>query len=194
MTSAFLNVLYFIINIAFSVVLYTLWTRVLLLYFQTNRFNPLRQRIFELTAPICTPFHRKEKPIPLFLPRYDIGAFIAIFIISCLKFVTLGFFLWHKMIPLLWIITSALGSMIVIPADLLFYALLIFAIGTYFKPRPSLMPLFEIIESLTAPLIRMGRYIFPTRLSGIDFSPFIMMVALKALSLFVTTALPLLRV
>ena len=51
------------------------------------------------------------------------------------------------------------------------------------------MPFAEFIKALTDPFIVIGRKIIPD-ISGFDFSPYIMMLVFKVISLFILASLP----
>ncbi len=67
--------------------------------------------------------------------------------------------------------------------DIIFYAVIIGAIGTWFMAYNS-HPIFILIDEICEPLYRPIRKIIPST-SGIDFSPIILLVALNLLQMII---------
>ncbi|MCX7118532.1 MAG: YggT family protein, partial [Legionellales bacterium] len=89
-----------------------------------------------------------------------------------------------------WAITGVytLADLIIQPCDLLFYALLIRVIMSWVNPHWQ-HPLTTILHAVTEPMLQQIRRYLPI-LAGLDFSPFIMMILLKIVTLFVGASLP----
>ena len=51
-------------------------------------------------------------------------------------------------------------------------------------------PLADLLRLVTEPLLRLGRRIIPD-ISGFDFSPYVMLIMLKVITLFISESLPM---
>ncbi len=80
------------------------------------------------------------------------------------------------------------ADLIIQPCNILFYAILIRAIMSFVNPTWQ-HPLAYFLYQLTEPLLILGRRIIPN-ISGFDFSPLIIMVILKVITLFIESNLP----
>ena len=81
-----------------------------------------------------------------------------------------------------------LADLIIQPCNLLFYAILIRVIMSYVNPKWQ-HPATDFLRIITEPLLILGRKIIPD-ISGFDFSPIIMMIILKIITLFIGASLP----
>ncbi|WP_133126770.1 YggT family protein [Legionella nagasakiensis] len=182
------NVGHFLFSLFFSLLTFFLWARIALRYLRVSALHPVSQAIFALTNPIITPLERlfPQKRLP---PRYDWAAFTVLIIIELMKFVLMGLLFLGIMMPVIYILAFTLADLIIQPCNLLFYAIIIRVIMSWINPGWH-HPVADILYLLTEPLFRLGRRIIPD-ISGFDFSPFIMMIILKIITLFISGLLPL---
>ncbi len=187
--SGFIVVAHFLVTLLFSLLLFLLWARMFLRYFKISSLHPISQSINAFIDPLIRPFsnffHEKgKKP-----PRYDWPCFTLIIIVEFIKYLILGFLLYKTILPLGYLILFVITDLVVQPCNLLFYLILIRVIMSWIRPEWH-HPLEEVIRKITDPILAFGRSIIPD-ISGFDFSPFVILIILKAITLFMAASLPL---
>jgi YggT family protein len=187
--SGLIAVGYFLISLLFDVILFTLWTRVALRYLRISSLNPFSRLIYTLTNPIIGPLYSLFRYKDIAKQRYDWPVLIIIFLVEILKVVILCYVVFQALFPFVYILLYALADFIIQPCNLLFFAILIRVIMSYINPFWN-HPIADFLRALTEPLLILGRKIIPD-ISGFDFSPFIMMIILKVITLFINASLPL---
>ncbi len=187
--SGLIAVGYFLVSVFFNLILFALWTRVALRYLKISSLNSFSQLIYTLTSPIVNPFYLLFRFNNTMRQRYDWPVFILIVLAELLKVLFLSLIVFQILFPPLLILIYALADFIIQPCNFLFFALLIRVIMSYANPYWN-HPIASFLHTLTQPLIIFGRKIIPN-ISGFDFSPFIMMIILKMITLFIHASLPL---
>ena len=140
--------------------------------------NQITQLIVKFTDPILVPL----RIIPLYFGRVDLIIIIVIVSITALKiYLNPNFSSFEYSINALFI--AAVAFAIKEVTDIIFYAVIIGAIGTWFMAYNS-HPIFILIDEICEPLYRPIRKIIPST-SGIDFSPIILLVALNLLQMII---------
>ena len=186
--SGFTAVGIFLTSLFFGLVIFTLWLRIALRYFRVSALSPFSQLILTITDPVVRPvnslFKLKYQPGQ----KYDWMAFIILILVECLKIVCLSLLAFHTLMPVVYIFLYVLADLIIQPCDLLFYAILIRVIMSYAKPGWQ-HPVADFLRLLTEPLLILGRKIIPD-ISGFDFSPIVIMIILKVITLFISASLP----
>lgn len=185
-----ISVGYFLATLLFSLVLFVLWMRVILRYFRVSSLHPVGQTIFGLTQSFMVPLERLIYRGQNKLPRYDGVSLAFIAFVELIKFITLGFLAYQTLISADNLVLLSLADMIVQPCNLLFYALLIRVILSWVNPYWLQHPAASILIMITKPLLQFGYKIVPN-ISGFDFSPFIVMIILKVITLFISASVPL---
>lgn len=180
---------YFLFSTGFSFILFVLWIRVALTYFKISPFLNLSQAIFRLTNPILLPIHLVLSRFLKKKSRYDTVCLTAIFIIEMLKYGLMGVLFMQTMLPLLLLVTLSLVSMLVEPCNFLFYAILGRVILSWMNSSTQ-NPFIELLYAITEPMLYRIRKHLPST-GGLDFSPLIAIMALKMVTLFLTTTFPL---
>lgn len=180
---------YFLISLFFGLIIYSLWLRIFLRYFRISSLNQFSSLIHTVTNPLIKPLHLLGKIKYQPGQKYDWLAFIVLVVIEVLKIICLSLVLFHTVIPTLLLIIYVLADLIIQPCNLLFYAILIRVIMSYVNPGWQ-HPMADFLRILTQPLLIIGRKVIPD-ISGFDFSPFIIMVILKVITLFISASLPL---
>lgn len=186
--SGLITVTYFLISTGFGLVSFILWLRFGLRYFRISQVHPIHQMILRLTAPIFKPLYKTLQIHLTSFQRYDWVCFTLIVGIEWCKFLVISLlYFGHTRI---WVITGAytLASLIILPCDLLFYAVLIRVIMSWVNPHWQ-HPLASLLYGVTEPLLQKIRRHIPN-VSGIDFSPFAMLIGLKVITLFLSSSLP----
>lgn len=186
--SGLVSVVFYLISLIFGLVIFCLWLRIALRYLRISTLSPFGQLIHSLTDPVINPvnnlFKLKYQPGQ----KYDWMAFIILIIVEFIKIISLSLLAFHKIIPFLLLVLYVIADLIIQPCDLLFFAILIRVIMSYANPGWQ-HPLADFLRKLTEPLLFLGRKIIPD-ISGFDFSPFIIMVILKLITIFISTSLP----
>lgn len=185
-----LTVTHFLISLSFSLLLFILWMRVLFRYFRISSLHPVSQVIYRFTNPILSPIERlayknRRKP-----PRYDWIGLGAIIIVEFIKLILLSLLLYKTLLPLAYLVLFVMADLIIQPCNLLFYALLIRVVLSWVNPQWQRHPAADVLLMITEPLIKLGRKIIPD-ISGFDFAPFIIMVILKVITLFIEASMPI---
>lgn len=186
--SGFTTVGFYLVSLFFSLIIFTLWIRISLRFLRISALNQFSQLIHTLTNPLVNPLNvllgQKYKPGQ----RFDWIAFAVLVLIEFIKITLLGLLVYKTLLPLLLICIYVVADLIIQPCDLLFYAILIRVIMSYTNPGWQ-HPIADYLRILTQPLLILGRKIIPD-ISGFDFSPFIMMIILKVITLFISAYLP----
>jgi YggT family protein len=178
---------YFLITQLFDLLLYILWIRIALRYFKFSSLHPVSQVINRFTDPLVRPLEHLISPRK-WQKNLDWACFAAIIIIETLKFIILSLLIYGTIMPLFYLILFVFSDLIMIPCNLLFYIILIRVIMSWVNPTWR-HPVADVMKTITEPLLNFGRYLIP-EISGFDFSPFIIMIILKAITLFMSASLP----
>lgn len=186
--SGFTAVGFFLVSLIFGLVIFSLWVRISLRYLRISPLTQLGQLVSTITNPLVKPFillfKQQYKPGQ----KYDWMAFVILILIEFIKILCLSLLAFHTVIPFLFIIMYVLADLIIQPCNLLFYAILIRVIMSYANPRWQ-HPVADYLRLLTEPLLIFGRKIIPD-ISGFDFSPLLIMIILKIITLFIAASLP----
>lgn len=186
--AALITVGYFLFSLFFSSLIFVLWARIALRFFTVSSLSPVRQGIDNLTNPIVKPvagiLGKKNT-----LNRYDWPAFIVLVVVELIKFTLISLLFLSAMLPPIYLLLYTVADLIIQPLNLLFYAIVIRVIMSWIKPDWS-HPFADILRLMTEPALRFGRRIIPD-ISGFDFSPFIILIILKVITLFIQALLPL---
>ena len=184
-----LTVGYFLFALLFSLLGFVLWARIGLRYFRISAIHPVSHLILTITNPIVLPLAHH---FPIQTTRkspYDWPCFCVLVMVELLKFIAIGSLFLGVTLPWTFLPIYTLADLIIQPCNLLFYAMLIQVIMSYVNPHWQ-HPAADVLRLITEPLYRLGRRIIPD-ISGFDFSPFLMMIILKIITLFIRSYLPL---
>ena len=186
--SGFTAVGFFITSLLFGIIIFSIWLRMALRYLRVSTLNAFSQLIYSVTNPLINPIHWVFKQKIKLGHKYEWVAFGVLILIELLKIISLSLLMFHAIIPLLYIVLYVMADLIIQPCDLLFYAVLVRVIMNYTNPGWQ-HPMAAFLRLITEPLFNLGRRIVPD-ISGFDFSPFIALILLKIISLFITASLP----
>lgn len=187
--SGFIAVGHFLVSLFFGLVLLLLWARMFLRFYKISPLHSVSKMVNTFVDPLVRPIEGlipSDKAPP---SRYDWACLAVIIITEIIKFILLGFLLYGTLMPLTYLFVFVLADLIAQPCNLLFYIILIRVIMSWVKPDWH-HPIEEVMRKITDPLLAFGRYLIPD-ISGFDFSPFIIMIILKAIVLFMSASLPL---
>jgi len=187
--SGLIAVIYFLIMLFFSVILYVSWIRIALRFFKISALHPVSQVVNRFTDPYVKPIEQLLSSKKL-SPRYfDWACFFLIIFLEIFKFIILGFLLYQTMMPVTFLILFVVTDLVVVPCNLLFYIILIRVIMSWVNPSWQ-NPVADAMKIITDPLLSFGHRLVPN-ISGFDFSPFVIMIILKVITLFMSASLPL---
>ena len=159
-------------------------------YFRVSVLHPVSQVVYRFTNPVLAPVEGLLYPKTGRKPQYDWICLGFIVLVEFVKFLLLGWLSYQTVIPVLWLLVLVIGDLIVQPCNLLFYALLIRIVLSWVNQHWTEHPAAGILIMVTEPVIRLGRKIIPD-ISGFDFGPFIMMIILKVITMFISASMPL---
>lgn len=186
--SGFIAVGFFLISLVFGLLIFSLWLRIALRYLRVSTLTPFSQLIHGLTNPLINPINSLLQIAYKPGIQYDWTAFVVLIFVEALKVISLSLLIFHAIIPVFFVMLYVVADLIIQPCDLLFYAILIRVVMSYVNPGWR-HPLADFLQLATEPLLRLGRKIVPD-ISGFDFSPFIIMIILKIITLFISASLP----
>ena len=181
-------VVIFIVSLAFSLIIFSLWLRIALRYLRVSALHPVSQLIYKITNPLVNPIQivSKQKYQPG--QKYDLFALITLTIVEILKIICISLLTFHAIIPIVFVVVYVIADFIIQPCDILFFAILFRVIMSFANPGWQ-GPIADFLRLLTEPVLKLGKKIIPD-VSGFDFSPFIIMVVLKIITLFISASLP----
>ena len=168
----------FILVTIVSFLQFALILRLLFEIMRVNFYNPVCQVIIKITDPILKPL----RLIPSYLGRVDLIIIILATAITAFKiylpYVTTGF-----EFSMNTLIVASFGKFLDEIFTIIWWCVIIGAIGSWFMAYNS-HPIFTLIDEICEPLYRPIRNIIPAT-SGIDFSPIILLVAIKVLQMII---------
>lgn len=173
----------FLIQSLFDLYIFILLLRVVLQWVHTDPYNPL----FVLVAKITNP---PLKPICRIIPSLYGIDLAAILLLLGLEAIKISFLVWlqiHTTPHLVGLFIIAFAELLNQLINIFFYAILALAILSWVSPLAQ-GPLIEILVRISEPLIRPIRNVLP-RFSGFDFSPLVLIIGLKVLTIILVQPL-----
>ena len=157
---------------------FALILRLLFEIMRVNFYNPVCQIIIKLTDPILKPLGF----IPLYVWRINLIIIILATAVTALKiylpYISTGF-----EFSINTLIVASFGKFLDEIFTIIWWCIIIGAIGSWFMAYNS-HPIFTLIDEICEPLYRPIRNMIPAT-SGIDFSPIILLVAIKVLQMII---------
>ena len=187
--NALMTVLYFLFSLFFNIVIYALWIRLGLHFLKFSTLHPVSQLIYTITNPLVNPIKKLLSKKQQMRTAIDWSTVITLIIMEFLKFVLIGLFFFGQLFPIIYILIFMIADLLVQPLNLLFYMILIRVIMSWIQPDWR-HPVNDVLRAFTNPLLRLGHSLVPN-ISGFDFSPFIILILLKVLTLFISASLPI---
>lgn len=184
----FISVGYFLVNLIFTAILFLLWARLAMRYFRISTIHPVSHAINGLTNPLVNPIDNVIYKKPM-ARRYDWVCLGLIILVELFKFICIGLVVYQTILPLHFLALFTLADFIIQPCNLLFYMILIRVIMSWINPQWQ-HPINDVLKVITNPLLVWGRKIIPD-ISGFDFSPYLILVILKVITLFISASMPL---
>ena len=102
--------------------------------------------------------------------------------------VVLGLFLLKKLLPISYLVFYTAVDLIVEPCNILFYAIILRALMSWFNPHWQ-NPFASLLIDITEPILRTIRRVLPN-LGMVDFSPLVAIILLKVIELLFLGLLP----
>ncbi|MFT4058323.1 MAG: YggT family protein [Legionella sp.] len=186
--SGLTTVALFLVSLLFSLLIFTLWLRIAVRYFRISALNPLSQLIHTITDPLIEPIQFVVKQKPKSGDLYDIPTIILLILVELVKIILISLIAFHGLMNIGYLVLYVLADLILQPCDLLFFVILIRVIMSFVNPAWN-GPIADFLRIITEPLLKLGRKIIPD-ISGFDFSPFIILMILKVITLFINASLP----
>ncbi len=179
---------YFLFSLAFKLLIFLLWARFLLRYFRVSSLHPISQAIHTVTHPILFPVEKIVKLNASYRSQYDWPCLIAIVLVEFIKFLLVSLLMFGKFMPTAYLFLYVIADLITEPMNLMFYAIVIRVIVSWINPGVR-NPAYEVIYLITEPIMSQARRILPP-FGGLDFSPFLLLVIITAINIFVDGMLP----
>lgn len=188
--SGLYSVIYFLVSVSFAFVLFILWSRILVRLNRISVLTPVSQMIYHFTNPLVKPFSNLINPQKVKSIHYDWACLATIIVVEFIKFILISLLLYGALMPMGYLLLFVFADLIMQPCNLLFYLILARVIMSWVNPSwQDITPLGNIVKKITEPLLDFGRYLTPN-ISGFDFSPLVILVILKAITIFMSASLP----
>lgn len=185
-----INVIYFLVTTFFTLVFFLLWGRILLRLNRISALTPVSQMIYQLTNPLVKPIEGIFNPEKTRSIHYDWACLTMIVILEFIKFIIISLLLYATLMPLGYLLLFVCADLVMQPCNLLFYLILLRVIMSWISPEwQRKNPVGDAVYKITEPLLAFGRYLIP-EISGFDFSPLLILVILKAITIFMSSSLP----
>lgn len=183
MLNSFSNASIFLIQSIFDLYIFILLLRVVLQWVNTDSHNPLFILVARLTnLPL--------RPICRMIPSLHGIDFAAIILLLGLEMLKIAFLVWLQVNTtphFIGLIVLAFAELLNQLINIFFYAVIALTILSWISPLAH-GPLVEILVRVSEPLIKPIRGVLPS-ISGLDFSPLILIVGLKLLTILLVQPL-----
>jgi len=186
--SGFTAVGLFVVSLVFSLLIFSLWLRIALKYFRISTLNPLSQLVYTLTNPMVAPAQILFKNSTKAGQKYEPAVIATLILVEIIKIALISLIAFGGLMHIGYFILYVVADLVIQPCDLMFFAILIRVIMSFVNPAWN-GPIADVLYIITEPALIVGRKIIPN-ISGFDFSPFIMLMILKVITLFVSANLP----
>ncbi|MFZ0219457.1 MAG: YggT family protein [Candidatus Aquirickettsiella sp.] len=183
MLNSFNNAGIFLIQSIFDLYIFILLLRIVLQWVNTDSHNPLFVLIAKLTNPLLRPICRI---IPS-LHGIDIAAIILLLGLEMIKIALLVWLQISTTPHLIGLLVLGFSELLNQLINIFFYAVIALTILSWISPL-SHGPFVEIVVRVSEPLIKPIRGFIPN-VSGLDFSPLILIIGLKLLSILLIAPL-----
>lgn len=179
------NPLIFLIQFLFGIYILVVMLRFLLQLTRADFYNPVSQFIVKATAPLLNPLRRV---IPG-LAGIDLASVVLMWLLQSLE-LALVIIVSGMGANLVATLAWAVPELIDLAINIFLFSILIQVILSWINPG-TYNPALSLIHSLTEPLLRPARKLIPP-ISGLDFSPIIVMVGLTLLKMLLLPPLQML--
>ncbi len=162
----------FLINTVFGLYILIVMLRFLLQLVRGDFYNPVSQFLVKATSPVLVPLRRV---IPgLF--GIDFAAVFLLLVLQIMQLVLVGLVKGYAFQPL-GLVVMSIAELASLTLNIFFFSILIQVILSWVNPGTH-NPVTALVYGLNEPLLRPARRLIPP-VSGFDFSPLVVGVALK---------------
>lgn len=179
---------YFLFSLCFGAATFVLWVRFALRYFHVSTLNPMSQWVYQLTEPVIKPIRHLTNQLNKNQGRYDWPCLVLLLVIEILKFVLVAGLFFRGHFPWFLIVVYPLADMLIQALNMLLYAILIRVIISWVNPSWR-HPFADLLIIVTEPTLHFARRYIPD-IAGIDFSPFVILIVIKAVTIFISATIP----
>lgn len=180
---------FFLFSTLFGGLTFVLWLRLIMRYLKISTVHPINHAILKITDPVIQPLASFLKSNSNKKNCYDIPCFIVLALVEVIKFILIGVFFLPSQLPIGLLIIYPIADLIVQPLNLLFYAIFIVVIMSWINPTWR-NPLSDLLRIVTEPLLSPIRKFTPP-IAGFDFSPFIVLLIIKVITITIESSMPL---
>lgn len=183
MLNSFSNAGVFLVQSIFDLYIFILLLRVILQWVNIDSYNPLFILVAKLTNPPL-------RPICRMIPSLNGIDFAAIILLLGLEMLKIAFLVWIQINTtphLLGLVVLAFAELLNQLINIFFYAVIALTILSWISPLTH-GPFIEILVRVSEPLIKPIRGMLPS-VGGLDFSPLILIVCLKLLTMLLVQPL-----
>lgn len=181
---AIYNIVLFIINLFFSLVLFIVILRLLFQMCRAPAGNPFCEGIAKLTNPVILPL-RKLVPRTRYI---DISTLIVWLVIDVIKYCVVIYMTHQHILTLFQLALIVPADLIMQTSTILLYTVLFYALLKFVAPGMQNTAI-STLRILAEPVLKISRKFIPA-VSGFDFSPIVAIVVLKAIQIAITTYIP----
>ena len=166
----------FLINTVFGLYILIVMLRFLLQLVRGDFYNPVSQFLVKATSPVLVPLRRV---IPgLF--GIDFAAVVLLLVLQIMQITLVGVIKGYAFQPL-GLVVMSIAELASLTLNIFFFSILIQVILSWVSPG-NYNPVTSLLYGLNEPLLRPARRLIPP-VSGFDFSPLVVGVALKLIEM-----------
>lgn len=168
-----------LLSFVFNAYIFILLVRLLLQKFGASWTNPISQLVVKLTEPVI-------KPLRKFIPGFkgfDLAIVVAIFVIQLIAVIIIIGIKVNLRPSFFGSIVIAIGYLGYKLADIYIWGIILSAVMSW-VPALQHNPLAAIINTITEPLMKLGRRFVP-KIGGLDLSPIPLILLLWIVRAFV---------
>ncbi len=166
----------FLINTVFGLYILIVMLRFLLQLVHGDFYNPLSQFLVKATSPVLVPLRRLVPG----LFGVDFASVLLLLTLQIMQIVLVGLIKGYAFQPL-GLLVMSIAELASLTLNIFFFSILIQVILSWVNPG-NYNPVASLLHSLNEPLLRPARRLIPP-VSGFDFSPLVVGVALKLLEM-----------
>ena len=168
-----MDALYFVLNTLLTLVVVLFLLRVIMPLVRADFRNPFGEAVLKITNPLVLPLRRVIPPSR----RFDVASLLALLIVQFIKTVVLLLVRGAVLRPDM-VIVSALYGLLVTVLQFYLYAVLIYALLSWFAGA-SYSPVGLVLGRICEPLLTPFRRLIPP-IGGLDLSALFVIIALQA--------------
>lgn len=173
----------FLLEIVLSFATLLFLMRLLLELVSADFYNPVSQFTHKATQPIIRPLLRILPPIK----RLNIACLVVLLVLQAVVSIVISFANYGVFPNLLGVFFWSCGELVAFLMSFYFYAILIRIIVSWVAPY-TYNPIVSLLYQLTEPVMAPARRLLKP-ISGIDFSPILVMIALQLVNILVSQPL-----